>query len=118
MVDRRLSYDKKYYIRLNNPKKGKNYFACYTYEIENVSQTKVKQIHNNVFCTIDIYIDAVDMDTDDKHTVCIHCDKVQVFTDLSLGINNSAKASFTPITIKSIAQGPEFNKDVATITVI
>lgn len=110
--------DNKYYIKLVNPLKENDYFACYTYKLEEVTQTKVKQIHNNVFCALDIYFDAVDMDTDDKHTVCVHCDKVQVFTDLAIGINNSAKASFTPITIHSIAQGNELNKDIATITVV
>lgn len=109
--------DGKYYIRLFDPQR-KDYFTSYTYEIEDVLQTKVKQIHNNIFCSLDIYFDAVDMDTDDKHTVCVHCDKVQIFTDLAIGINNSSKASFTPITIHSIAQGPEVNKDIATITVV
>lgn len=113
--------DNKYYIKLANPLKESDYFTCYTYKIEEVIQTKVKQIHNNVFCALDIYFDAVDMDTDDKHTVCVHCDRVQVFTDLAIGINNSSKASFTPIQIHSIAQSPEdgkINKDIATITVV
>lgn len=112
------SKDDKYYIRLFNPQKDKDYFVCYDYKIDEVLQTKVKQIHNNIFCMLDIYFDAVDMDTDDKYTVCVHCDKVQVFTDLAIGINDSSKASFTPITIKSIAQGQELNKDIATITVV
>ena len=33
-------------------------------------------------------------------------------------INNSNKMSFTPIKIKSIAEGDELNKDVAKIVVI
>ena len=67
---------------------------------------------------MDIYIDAVDLKNDDKHTVYIHCDKVQVDTDMVLSINDSSKASFTPIRVKSIAEGGELNKDIATIVVI
>lgn len=109
--------DGKYYIALYEPQNA-SYFTSYTYQVDNVTQTAVKQIHNNVFCSLDIYFDAVDMDTDDRYVVCVHCDKVQIFTDLSIGINNSAKASFTPISVRSIAQGPNVNKDIATITVI
>ena len=86
--------------------------------MSNVKQTIVKQIHNNIFCSMDIFFDAVDCDTDEKHTVCIHCDKVQVFMDLSIGINNSTKASFTPIQVRSIPQGTELNKNIASIMVI
>ena len=86
--------------------------------IEATTITKVKQVHNNVFCAMDIYIDAVDLKNDDKHTVYIHCDKVQVDTDLMLSVNNSGKASFTPIHIKSVATGEELNKDIATVVVI
>lgn len=107
----------KYFIELVSPLDSE-YFVSYNYEISDVLQTQVKQIHNNIFCTLDMYFDAVDMDTDDKHTVCLHCDKVQVFTDLAIGINNSSKASFTPIAIHSIAEGTELNKNIATITVI
>ena len=89
-----------------------------TYEVEDASITKVKQIHNNVFCAMDIYFDAVDCNTDDKHTVCVHCDKVQIFSDLSIGINDSTKASFTPIQVRSIPAGGDLNKDIATITVV
>ena len=67
---------------------------------------------------MDIYIDAVDLKNDDKHTVYIHCDKVQVDTDMVLSINDVSKASFTPIRIKSIPGGSDFNKDVATMVVI
>jgi len=106
-----------YYIELVNPEKI-NYFTSYDYTISNVQYSNIKQIHNNIFCSLDVYFDAVDMDTDDKHTVCLHCDKVQVFSDLVIGINDSTKASFTPIKIKSIPQGNDINKDIATITVI
>lgn len=109
--------NKEYLIQFNEPVSG-DYFICYTYEIKDVDTTNVKQIHNNIFCSMDIYFDAVDMDTDDKHVVCIHCDKVQVSTDLAIGINNSQKASFTPITIRSVPDGNELNKDIAVITVI
>lgn len=97
---------------------GDNYFATYDYTIEAVTVTHIKQIHNNIFATMDIYIDAVDLKNDDKHTVVIHCDKVQVDTNMVLSINDSSKASFTPIRIKSIPGGDEFNKDVATVVVI
>jgi len=94
------------------------YFATYHYEIEASSISTIKQIHNNIFATIDIYIDAVDLKNDDKHIVIIHCDKVQIDTNMVLSINDSSKASFTPIRIKSVPGGDEFNKDVATVVVI
>ena len=90
----------------------------YEYEIEPTTISHIKQIHNNVFCAMDIYIDAVDLKNGDKHIVYIHCDKVQVDTDLVISIDNSNKMSFTPIRIKSIAEGDELNKDVAKIVVI
>ena len=112
--------DDNYYIELVNPENmaGEKYYTNYSYVISNVQKTTIKQIHNNIFCAMDVYFDAVDCDTDDKRTVCVHCDKVQIFSDLAIGINDSAKASFTPITIKSIPQGNEVNKDIATITVV
>lgn len=67
---------------------------------------------------MDIYIDAVDLKNDDKHVVYIHCDKVQVDTNMVLSINDSSKASFTPIHIKSVATGEDLNKDIATVVVI
>ena len=67
---------------------------------------------------MDIYINAVDLKNDDKHTVYVHCDKVQVDTDMILSVNDSSKASFTPIRIKSVPGGEELNKDIATIVVI
>ena len=57
-------------------------FAAYTRYI-----TNIKQIHNNIICSIDIYIDAVDLKNDDKHIVCIHCNRVQIMTNLVLSIN-------------------------------
>lgn len=108
----------KWLVHIFNAVEDENYFATYDYEIEATTVSTIKQIHNNIFATMDIYIDAVDLKNDDKHTVIIHCDKVQVDTDMILSINDSAKASFTPIRIKSIAGGDEFNKDIATIVVI
>lgn len=108
---------KNYYVELSEATEDR-FLVSYLYKINDVQVTKVKQLHNNIFCSMDIYFDAVDVNTDDKHVVCLHCDKVQVFTDLAIGINNSQKASFTPIEIHSIAQGNELNKDIATITVI
>ena len=105
-------------VHIFDSNEGDNYFATYDYEIEAVTVTTIKQIHNNIFATMDIYIDAVDLKNDDKHTVIIHCDKVQVDTNMVLSINNSSKASFTPIRIKSIPGGDEFNQDVATVMVI
>lgn len=111
--------DNKYYIELVHPIEDEDsYYVNYSYVMSNVQKTTIKQIHNNIFCGMDIYFDAVDTNTDDKHTVCVHCDKVQVFMDLAIGINDSTKASFTPITIKSIPQGNEVNKNIAVITVI
>lgn len=112
--------DNKYYIELINPDNmaADKYYTNYTYVISNVQKTTIKQIHNNVFCAMDIYFDAVDCNTDDKHTVCVHCDKVQIFSDLSIGINDSTKASFTPIQVRSIPAGGDLNKDIATITVV
>lgn len=112
--------DNKYYIELINPGNmaADKYYTNYTYVMSNVQKTTIKQIHNNVFCAMDIYFDAVDCNTDDKHTVCIHCDKVQIFSDLSIGINDSTKASFTPIQVRSIPAGGDLNKDIATITVV
>lgn len=105
-------------VQIDGAKEGDVFFVTYTYTIDATTITKIKQIHNNIFCAMDIYIDAVDLKNDDKHTVYIHCDKVQVDTDMVLSINDSSKASFTPIRIKSIADGGELNKDVATIVVI
>lgn len=106
-----------YYIHFTKDTVG-TYFTVYDYTIKNIQQTLIKQIHNNIFCSMDIYFNAVDMNNDDKHVVCVHCDKVQVFSDLAISINNSSKASFTPIVIKSIPEGDELNKNIATITVI
>ena len=105
-------------VQIDNAKEGDTFFVTYTYTIDATTVTKIKQIHNNIFCAMDIYIDAVDLKNDDKHTVYIHCDKVQVDTDMVLSINDSSKASFTPIRIKSIADGNELNKDIATVVVI
>lgn len=109
---------RQWYLHIFNAKEGDKYFVTYNYLIEATTITKLKQVHNNVFCAMDIYVDAVDLKNDDKHTVYIHCDKVQVDTDMILSINDSSKASFTPIRIKSIATGEELNKDIATIVVI
>lgn len=113
--------DNGYYVELMNTENtsADKYYVNYSYVLSNVQKTTIKQIHNNVFCAMDIYFDAVDCDTDDKHTVCVHCDKVQVFSDLAIGINDSTKASFTPIQVRSIPSGgQDLNKDVATITVV
>ena len=110
--------DGHYGIEYSEAKKIDNYLVSYEYEIEPTTISHIKQIHNNIFCAMDIYIDAVDLKNGDKHIVYIHCDKVQVDTDLVISINNSNKMSFTPIRIKSIAEGDELNKDIAKIVVI
>ena len=107
-----------YGLRLKEPVEGMRYFTTYKYKIEDVDVTTVKTIHNPAFATLDMYFTATDVNTDDKHTVCVHCDRVQVTMDLSLAINNSSKASFTPITIRSIPSEGKLNRDVATITVV
>lgn len=106
-----------YIVKLNSDNNDEH-LLIYDYIIQDVMQTTVKQIHNNIFCAMDIYADAMNMDTDEPCTVCIHCDKVQIFMDLSISVNNSAKASFTPIYVYSIPEGNELNKDIATITVV
>ena len=105
-------------IQIDGAQEGDVYFVTYTYKVDATTVSNIKQIHNNIFCAMDIYIDAVDLKNDDKHTVYIHCDKVQVDTDMVLSINDSSKASFTPIRIKSIAEGGELNKNIATIVVV
>ena len=109
---------RQWYVHIFDAKEEETYFITYNYMIESTTITKVKQVHNNVFCAMDIYIDAVDLKNDDKHTVYIHCDKVQVDTNLVLSVNDSSKASFTPIRIKSVPTGEELNKDIATVVVI
>ena len=114
--------DKKlYYIESASIDESYNYMASYTYQVVPDYITRMKQVHNNIFAAMDIYIDAVDKKTDDKYVVYIHCDKVQVDTDLIISVNNSQKASFTPIYINSIPTKDNkgsVNKDVATVMVI
>lgn len=105
------------YITLNQNNHGDYFYASYSYDVVNVPVTTVKQVHNNIFCAMDIYMTATDIMTDEKHNVCIHCDKVQIFTNFVLNTNNSQSSSFTPIEVNSIAEG-DFNKTVATIVVI
>ena len=109
----------RFLIRLSQPSDNK-FFIVYSYTMTDVSVTKVKQIHNNVFGALDIYFKAVDIETEDEYTVCVHCDKVQVFMDLAISVNNNQKASFTPIRICSIPEMTDgrINRDVATITVV
>jgi hypothetical protein len=109
----------RFLIRLSQPSNNK-FFIVYSYTMTDVSVTKVKQIHNNVFGALDIYFKAVDIETEDEYTVCVHCDKVQVFMDLAISVNNNQKASFTPIRICSIPEMTDgrINRDVATITVV
>lgn len=104
------------YIKILEPK-DTVYFASYLYDIENVQTTEVKQIHNNIFCSMDIYFEAMNMDDDEKHMVCVHCDRVQLFMDLIISANQSESAAFTPIVVKSIPDG-DFNRTIATITVV
>ena len=80
----------------------------------------MKQIHNNIFGALDIYFKAVDIETEEEHMVCIHCDKVQILMDFAISINNSQKASFTPIKICSVPVDAteSVNRNIATITVV
>ena len=112
-----ISDTQEYIIKLTQPENAE-YFIVYDYDIQNTAKTTIKQIHNNIICSLDIYFDAMDMDTDEERKVCLHCDRVQIFTDLMLSINDSTQSSFTPIRITSIPDGNELNKDVAVITVI
>ena len=83
--------------------------------------TTIKQINNNIFCALDVYFDAVDMELDEHKKVCLHCDRVQVFSDLAISINDSQKASFNPITVCSIAEQDNkgnLNKVVAEFVVM
>ena len=106
-------------IRLSQPSNNK-FFIVYSYTIEDVNVTEVKQIHNNIFGALDIYFQAVDIETEEEHVVCVHCDKVQIFMDLAISINDSQKASFSPIRITSIPAdtNESVNRNVATITVV
>lgn len=109
------------YIDYPNVSEYSSYMASYIYTVIPDYITRMKQIHNNIFAAMDIYIDAVDKKTDDKYIVYIHCDKVQVDTDLIISVNNSQKASFTPIYINSVPIQDDkgsVNKDVATVMVI
>lgn len=110
------------YIDIIDPEADKySYFICYNYILENALVTTIKQINNNIFCTLDVYFDALDLETDEHKKVCMHCDKVQIFSDLAININSSTKTSFNPIQICSIAEKDSvgsLNKDVATFTVI
>lgn len=112
-----ISDSQQYIVKLNEPKDAE-YFVVYDYDIQNTSKTTIKQIHNNIICSMDVYFNAMDMDTDEEYKVCLHCERVQVFTDLMLSINDSTQSSFTPIRITSVPEGNELNKDIATITVI
>ena len=111
--------ENRFLIRLSQPSNNK-FFIVYSYTMTDVSVTKVKQIHNNIFGALDIYFKAIDIETEDEHVVCVHCDKVQIFMDLSISVNNNQKASFTPIRICSIPDGADkdINRNVATITVV
>lgn len=107
-----------YYIHIPDSTEGEIYFVSYDYQVEPLMVSHVKQLHNNIFCGLDIYIDGVDLQTDEKRTVYVHCDKVQVDTNMVLSVNNSQKASFTPIMIKSVSDGPAVDRNVATVVVI
>lgn len=112
--------EKNYIIELFD-KNIKQCFACYDYEIDDVTVTTIKQINNNIFCTLDVYFDAVDMELDEHKKVCLHCDRVQVFSDLTISINDSQKVSFNPITVCSIAEQDNrgnLNKVIAEFVVM
>lgn len=112
--------DNNFEYKINYPaaKTNCSYMASYEYMVQPVSISHIKQIHNNIFCTIDIYIEAVDLKNDDKHMVCIHCDKVQIDTDMILTVNSSNQTSFTPILVQSIPEGDGVDKNVATVVVV
>ena len=106
-------------VRLSQPSTNK-FFIVYSYTLENVNTTQIKQVHNNIFGALDVYFKAIDIETEDEHTVCLHCDKVQIFMDLAISVNNSQKASFTPIRICSIPvdTAESVNRNIATMTVV
>lgn len=107
-----ISFDSGYEIK-------ENYMASYLYEINPVSVVKVKQIHEGLLCSLDIYMSGTDLKNDDKHNAIIHCNKVQVNTDFVISINDSKNASFTPIHVRSIPEASSnINKDVATMTIL
>ena len=110
----------RFLIRLSYQPNFHKFFVVYSYTMTDVNITTVKQIHNNVFGALDIYFKAVDIETEEEHTVCVHCDKVQIFMDLAISVNDHQKASFTPIKICSIPESVDkgINKDIATITVV
>lgn len=112
--------ENRFLIRLSYQPSFNKFFVVYSYEITDVSVTKIKQIHNNVFGALDVYFKAIDIETEEEHTVCLHCDKVQIFMDLAISVNNSQKASFTPIRISSIPVDTSMgiNRNIATLTVV
>lgn len=110
----------KYQITFNNTDyDGKECLIIYNYDMVG-QKTNISQIHNNIFCQVDIYFDAIDMITDEHHIVCFHCDKAQIFTDMTININSSTQASFTPIRIISIPTNNKtnINKNIGYFTVI
>ncbi len=104
-------------LLFNSP--DSTYTIVYDYTIIAESVSNINQLHNNILCAVDIIIDAVDLDTDTKHEVYIRIDKAQLDADLKIFINDSAKASFTPIKIYAIPEASALaNKHVAKIIVV
>lgn len=104
-------------ISLSFTSDQEEYKAVYNYSKTVNSISYINQLHNSILCTVDIIIDAVDLNTNNKHDIYVHVDKAQIDTDLKLFLNDSAKASFTPIKIYAIPEG-NGNKQVAKITVV
>lgn len=109
------------YLIIFKVKDDNNYFIVYNYKTD-CQKTDINQIHNNIFCTVDIYFDAMDIVTEDKYTVCFHCDKAQIFMDMIIDINSSTQVSFTPIRVISIPmtkdEANDINKNIGSFMVI
>lgn len=97
---------------------GESFTAVYDYQANANMVSFIKQLHNSILCAVDIFIDAVDLVTGEKHTVYVRIDRAQLDTDLKLFLNDSAKASFTPIKIYAIPEGSSGNRSMATIVVV
>lgn len=105
-------------IYLNFKTNGENFTAVYDYQATASMVSFIQQLHNSILCAVDIFIDAIDLTTGDKHMVYVRIDRAQLDTDLKLFLNDSAKASFTPIKIYAVPEGSSGNRSMATIVVV
>jgi hypothetical protein len=97
---------------------GEKFRVVYSYDIEANLVTDVRQIQNNILADVHIYIDALDMETQEKHVVYILIERAQLEMDMVLSVNDSTSASFTPIRVVGMPFGDSLNKHIAKIVVV